>query len=676
MFWGKMNLYGFLPNTIQKDVKVLLNASQQQAVHHLHGPLLILAGAGSGKTTVLMERIQWLIQQGIPASQLLGVTFTQKAAKEMQTRIRAKMGKEMAKDIPLYTFHALCVYILRAQGDNHLKWQADFTIMEELESRQLVKEVIAKEMGLDSKEYPAKEVHAFLSLCKNELVDPHSLQSRTPSHPLMDWERVQTSLDEKMPPSKQPVIGEIYARYIERCVAQNRMDLDDVIYQVVFLLHNQFEVLLHYQHKFHYIMVDEYQDTNRAQYILLRLLASKYRNLVVVGDDFQSIYAFRGSDIRNILQFDEDYAEAKVIKLEENYRCGPYVLAAANQLITHNAFQKEKTLFTMKEKGNRLGYYVAQNEQDEARFVLTKMKEQLALGKSYSDFAVLFRTNQQATILEEQCRLERIPFHNTNAPLLLDRPEVRTVRCYLSLMDNDSRISDFQHICSYPQRLVDNTTLHLLLQTANGSSVREAYREIKAKISTSEQVALTGLFSLLDEWKEKRPYMTASAWLSHFLLESNLLHLQEETEAKGVFSSLTELITLAHRMERKGVGHTIMEFFPYLHACHQIEVERRANAVQLMTLHSAKGLEFPVVFLVGMEEGIFPHAKSSVGFSLEEERRLCYVGVTRAKESLFVSHAKERTVWGKVKKTIPSRFLSEFGKDVFEPTESLSFLPF
>lgn len=646
----------------------MLNEQQQQAVSHVNGPLLILAGAGSGKTTVLIERIAYLLAQGVLPSEILAVTFTSKASEEMRVRLKKKVGETVAEEITLMTFHALCLKMLQKDADKTGVLREDFSILEPSETLSILRGIIKDDLQLDPKSVTPNGMRYYLSLLKNELIDADSFAENTPKHPFIDWQKANELFAKKIPSEKRVLIADVYKRYQEKCVQYNAVDFDDLLLYTLVLFQQHPNLLNQYQEQFRYLMVDEYQDTNYAQYRFTHLLSSKYRNIVVVGDDFQSIYAFRGSDIRNILQFDQDFPEAKVIKLEENYRCGPYVLAAANQIIAKNKQQKEKKLFTSKKEGEKLGYYRARNERDEARFVINEIQKLIKKGVKYDDIAILFRTNSMADIFEEMLMRVSIPFQLVGGPGFVERGEIKTLLSYCAFLLHEDSVYDFKRIINCPKRQIDRKSILYLTEKAKGRHLETAFLDQRGIFSMQEQHQLHHFFSLINELKEAKNALSLGDFISVLLVKTGLLSLFYGFSEEEKLVSYAELVSLAYHVEAHHPNATLQDFLTHLQWYGKLDYQTNKNAVNLMTLHGAKGLEFPFVFLVGMEDGIFPHLKSMEGFDLEEERRLCYVGMTRAKEKLYLTHAKSRTLWGKEDELPPSRFLYEFGEELFDGT--------
>lgn len=644
----------------------MLNDQQHAAVCHLNGPLLILAGAGSGKTTVLIERIHHLLQHDIKPANILAVTFTNKASEEMKERLGKKVGEETAEGIALMTFHALCLKIIQKDVDKTGCLREDFSVLEPSESMSILRSIIKDDLHLDPKSVTPNGMLYYISLLKNELIDPESFVQGEPKYDFIDWKKAQELFAKKFPSEKKALIADVYRRYQDKCKEYNTVDFDDLLFHSILLFQRYPALLTRYQERFRYIMVDEYQDTNHAQYILMRLLCARYRNIVVVGDDFQSIYAFRGSDIRNILQFDRDFPDAKVIKLEENYRCGPYVLAAANEVIKKNKHQKEKHLFTAKKAGEKIGYYRARNERDEVRFVINEIQKIARRGAKYRDIAILFRTNVMAETFEEMLMRVSIPFQFVSGHTFLERPEIKNLLSYCAFLMQEDSVYDFKRIINTPKRNIHRKTLVNLTQKAKGGCLETAFLTHQTQFSTYEQHQLTAFFALINALKAKQHTLGLGDFMTELFMQTGYLSVLHTFKEEEKVEALAELLLLAYHMEQANPNATLQDFLVHLRLYGQLEYKTNKNAVNLMTLHGAKGLEFPFVFLVGMEEGIFPHLKSMEGFDLEEERRLCYVGMTRAKEKLYLTHAKTRTLWGKEDALPPSRFLYEFGEELFD----------
>lgn len=653
-----------------------LNPQQQLAVNTTEGPLLIIAGAGSGKTTVLIERIVELLRKGAHPSEILAVTFTNKAAGEMRERIAHAIGEKDAESLWMSTFHSMCVKMLRRYGhllkDLHENINQNFTIYDTSDAKSLMKKVIANDMGLDPKKFTPQEALSYVSMLKNEMVDVKTLRTGTPSHKLMDWKKVSDILTFSIPSEKRQRIIEAYAHYQDRLWTNNAMDFDDLISSTIHLLHNQENVLQYFQKRFRYIMVDEYQDTNHAQYVLINMLAAHYRNLCVVGDDSQSIYKFRGADIRNILEFEKDYPEANVVVLEENYRCGPHILQAANEVIAHNRYQKQKNLFTSKPSGEYIRYYFAINQQDESRYIANEIQKLVHGEYNYKDAAVLFRTNSQSRAFEEAFMRASIPYQMIGGLKFFQRAEIKDIIAYLQFIHNPVDTVSFERIINTPKRGLGKTTVEKILMQSQGMHLMDVLKETSFRGKAKESVA--EFVKLIESYQEKANSMPIGEFLSEFLLESGYLTMLKSStdpRAEERIENISELINIAME-KQKEENSTLSDFLEHVSLHSDIDDATDENAVKLMTMHAAKGLEFPIVFIAGMEEGIFPHRRSLDEGDVEEERRLAYVGITRAKTHLYLTNARFRQQWGKEEMNEPSRFLYEFSEELIHPDFPLS----
>lgn len=650
-----------------------LNRNQQKAVKTINGPLLILAGAGSGKTTVLTHRIEHLINKNVHPENILAVTFTKKASEEMNERISKKIGKANANKIWIKTFHSMCTNILRNEVIELSSLKSDFSIYDSFESKNLMKDIIKNDLKLDPKTFTPNGLLYFVSMLKNEMIDVKTFEKMSPSNDFIDWNKAKTILYKKIPSEKKDVILKTYKAYQKKLIEQNAVDFDDLILHTINLFIEKPEILKKYHSKFQFIMVDEYQDTNHTQYVLIKLLAKKKRNIAVVGDDFQSIYKFRGSDIRNILNFDNDYPDAHIIKLEENYRCSPYVLNAANQIIAINKNQKDKKLYSSKQNGEKIGYFHANNEKEEARFVINEINNFINKGYKFGDFAILFRTNQQSQIFEEMLMRTSIPFQLVNGLKFLEKSDIKVIHSYLKFIHNSNDIYSFLSIINHPKRHISRKTLNKITQSCKNKDLLAFLKE-PSGLSTqpNEKKSLTNFISLIEDLIESTTSLSLGDLVSKVAIDSGLFSLYNYFNDYEKANNLSEFINIAYEMTNNNQDATLTDFLSHLLMILEFDHVSDKNSVKLMTLHSAKGLEFPVVFLVGMEEGILPHLKSTEGIDLEEERRLCYVGFTRSKEKLFLSHAKTRTMWGKTEDCTPSRFLYEFSESLLDSPKSLN----
>ncbi|MCE5191335.1 MAG: UvrD-helicase domain-containing protein, partial [Actinomycetia bacterium] len=630
-----------------------LNPAQRDAVTTTEGPLLVLAGAGSGKTRVLTYRIAHIIEQrcASPAG-ILAITFTNKAAQEMRNRLEDLVGRS-ARSMWVMTFHAFCVRVLRAEG-HHLGYSSSFTIYDEDDAKRTLSSVMA-ELDLDPKRYPLKMVGGRISSAKNDLVLPAQLAERAVAQP-------------------DKAVAKVYPLYQKRLHDANAMDFDDLLVNAWRVLSDHPEVLGFYQDRFRYIHVDEYQDTNHAQYEIVNLLAAKNRNLMVVGDDDQSIYSWRGADIRNILEFEQDYPEATVIKLEQNYRSTKTILAAANAVVANNSGRKPKTLFTANAGGEAITRYFASDERDEARFIAEEVERLLrSEHRSYADFAVFYRTNAQSRVLEDIFLRAGVPYRLVGGTRFFERAEIRDAMAWLRATVNPADTQSLRRVME-KRPGIGKTTIEALQE--------HAYEEA---ITLSEAIARASAEEWLGTAARKRVEDLASALGAARTLTAPTL--RERVEGIIAHSGLLSALTAEGSDEARGRAENIHEFFGVVgeyDETHEDPAERtleaflewialRTNldqlqeedrAVTLMTLHTAKGLEFPVVFLAGMEDGIFPHVNSMFDpQKLEEERRLCYVGITRARERLYLTHAAIRQLFGESQYNQPSTFISEIPEE-------------
>lgn len=625
-----------------------LNKEQALAVQTTDGPMLILAGAGSGKTKVLTCRIAHLLQQGVAPYRILAITFTNKAAAEMRERVD-RMAGEAAKDVWLFTFHAFCARLLRRDIDKLEGYGNNFAIYDTSDAQNVVKQVL-KEMNLDEKRFQPAGLCARISSAKNQLLSP------------IDYAKAANDFYEEK-------AAQIYASYQEKLRQNNALDFDDLLLLTVQLLQENTEVREKYQDKFQYIMVDEYQDTNHVQYLLTKLLAGKHRNICVVGDADQSIYGWRGADIQNILDFEKDYPDAKLIKLEQNYRSTQVILDAANAVIENNTGRKPKNLWTDNGTGREITYFQAMDERDEARFVIEQLQrlqqeENLRLG----DMAVLYRTNTQSRVFEEMLIKSGISYNMVGGTKFYERKEIKDILAYLRVIFNPNDSLSLLRIINVPRRGIGDATLGRLQAYAaeNGLHLFEVLSNAAAVPGLNSRFVgkldeLSGIiFELMGEAEEVpvkqliEDVMQRTGYLEELQLSKNV---QDQSRV----DNLMELLSVAEDFAKGGEENTLENFLANVALVSDIDdAELGEDAVTLMTLHSAKGLEFPVVFLAGMEEGIFPHARTLMDEEeIEEERRLCYVGITRAEKYLFMSNARMRTIYGHTVSYPPSRFLQE-----------------
>ncbi|PGK51408.1 ATP-dependent DNA helicase PcrA [Priestia megaterium] len=651
-----------------------LNQQQLQAVNTTEGPLVIVAGAGSGKTRVLTERTVKILENGAQPHEILAVTFTNKAKREMEERIDARLGTAISKSIWIGTFHSMCVRILRRHGhllSQHPKLNQNFTIYDASDATSLMKKVIVNDLKLDVKKVTPRDILPHISMMKNEMIDIHTIETNTPSHSYVDWKKVRDVLTKGLPYNHKDVILDAYRFYQKRLWENNGMDFDDLISNTVLLFSQHPQVLKFYQQKLRYISVDEFQDTNHTQYILIKLLASHHRNLCVVGDDGQSVYGWRGADVRNILDFEKNYPDATLVMLEENYRCGPYILQAANEVISRNKQQRKKKLYTSKTDGEKIHYYHAANQNDEARYIANEIQklERMVNAYSYKNFAILFRTNSQSRPFEEAFMRASIPYQMIGGLKFFQRAEIKDVIAYLQFILNPSDTISFERIISVPKRGLGKTTVERIIEHSmqNSLTVLESLQSLQFKGKALESVHR--FVTLIENYQLKTASMPIGDLLSELLVDSgylSMLKASKDPRAEERIENIAELISIAMEMQTEE-NASLQEFLEHVSLHSDIDDATDENAVKLLTLHSAKGLEFPVVFICGMEEGIFPHQRSLREGDIEEERRLAYVGITRAEDILYLTHAFSRQQWGKEEKNEPSRFLYEFNKELIHP---------
>lgn len=634
-----------------------LNKEQLDAVQTINGPMLILAGAGSGKTKVLTCRIAHLLQQGVRPYRILAITFTNKAAAEMRERVD-RMAGAAARDVWLFTFHAFCARLLRYELENLSGYANNFAIYDTSDSKNLIKQVL-KEMNLDEKRFPLPAIISHISNAKNALLLPDA------------YAREASGYYEQQ-------VAKIYDAYQKKLQANNAVDFDDLLLLALRLLQENPAVREKYQRKFDYLMVDEYQDTNHAQYLLTKLLAAGHRNICVVGDADQSIYGWRGADIQNILDFEKDYPDAKLVKLEQNYRSTQVILDAANAVIDNNSGRKPKNLWTANGNGSEIIYYQANDERDEARYVIENMQKlQLNEGAKLGDMAVLYRTNAQSRVFEEMLIKSGIAYTMVGGTKFYERKEIKDALAYLRLLYNPHDSLSLLRIINVPRRGIGDATLARLQEYANasGQSLFEVVTNAADVPGLASRFAnkLDELSGLLFELMGEAADVPVKQLLDDVLLKTGYLEElqsskdpQDESRVENLKEMLSVTEEFAVKCERNGEEPTLENFLADVALVADIDdAELGEEAVTLMTLHSAKGLEFPDVFLVGMEEGIFPHSRTLMNDNeIEEERRLCYVGITRAEKHLFLSNARTRTIYGRTQYYTPSRFLQEVPRNL------------
>ena len=631
-----------------------LNDKQYEAVVNTEGPCLVIAGAGSGKTKVLTHKIAYLIgEKGVLPWNILAITFTNKAANEMKERIANLVG-DVAKDIWMGTFHSICVRILRRFIDR-IGFDSSFIIFDTSDQRTLVKTCL-KSIGLDDKMFTDRSVLSEISNAKNEMLEPEQYAAKASG----DFRKEKIAL--------------VYELYQKRLKENNAIDFDDIINYTIKILMDNPDVLEYYSDKFKYVLVDEYQDTNKAQFTLVTMLASKNGNITVVGDNDQGIYSFRGADISNILNFERDFPGTKIIKLEQNYRCTGNILKAANAVIKNNEVTYKKELWTENDVGNLPRVYSASNEYDEGTYIAEQI-EHLRREEyyKYSDFAVLYRMNTQSRAIEDILRRENIPYKIIGGLKFYERKEIKDIISYLRLIQNPSDNLSLKRIINEPKRGIGKTSLDKIEEISNNTGV--SMYEI---IEHAEQYGLNRVFlnsrefvNCIEELRAKKDDMKISELIKETLKKSGYtkaLENENTIEAENRIENLDEFLTVAIEFEEESADNKLSDFLEGITLSSDIDnMEETEDTVTLMTLHSAKGLEFPVVFLVGMEEGIFPGYKSiSEPKELEEERRLCYVGITRAKENLFLTCSKQRTIFGSTSCNQVSRFLKEIPSELLD----------
>jgi ATP-dependent DNA helicase UvrD/PcrA len=658
--WGSLAFRAMPEAAAAQDLDTLLaglNQPQREAVTHEGGPLLILAGAGSGKTRVLTHRIAWLVRSDrARAGEILAITFTNKAAQEMRERVELLVGARI-RAMWVMTFHSACARMLRAEAPR-LGYTRQFTIYDQADSRRLIKRCL-DDLGIDTKRFPPIAVQAQISDAKNRLRSPGDYRELVGSY----FE--QTTAD----------VYEEYERQIRRA---NAMDFDDLLVRAVDLLQLFREVRERYQRAFRHVLVDEYQDTNRAQYRWLQLLAGEHRNLAVVGDDDQSIYRFRGAEIRNILDFEDDFPDARVVRLEQNYRSTQTVLDVANAVIANNRGRKGKTLFTELGRGDPVHLRELDDERAEARFVAGETERLVDEGVSREEIAVFYRTNAQSRVLEDTLVQAEIPYQVIGGTKFYDRAEIKDAIAYLTVLSNPQDLGAFTRIANSPRRGIGQTSLSRLVSFANttgvpvfeaaaepdrvpglGAAAVKSFRRFMGTMTELRQRAEAGagVFELLDETLRRTGYLEA-------------LEAERTIEAQGRVENLQELLEGAREFEAGPEAGALDAFLQQIALLSDQDALREEEGLlTLMTLHNAKGLEFPIVFIIGCEEGVFPHSRALDEGGLEEERRLCYVGITRAQRDLYLTHARTRSVFGSRTYGLASRFLDEIPRELTDADE-------
>ncbi|KPU45939.1 ATP-dependent DNA helicase PcrA [Oxobacter pfennigii] len=635
-----------------------LNKEQREAVLTTDGPLLILAGAGSGKTRVLTYRIAHLIldKNEYPGS-IMAITFTNKAAGEMKERIHRLIG-EVTNEMWIGTFHSICMRILRRDIDK-IGYKRNFVIYDSSDQQTLLRRCM-KELNIDDKIYPQKWVQESISKAKNELIYPDKY------------------LEGKEYDFRAKKVYEIYSLYQKKLMENNALDFDDIIMKTIHLFNFDGGILDYYQHKFKYIHVDEYQDTNYAQYRLIHHLSARSHNLCVVGDDDQSIYGWRGADIRNILEFEKDYSNAKIIKLEQNYRSTTSILKAANGVIRNNRGRKSKELWTEKKQGEKITIYEAMTEHEEAQFIARKILKGIDEGDSYNDYAVLYRTNAQSRVIEESFMKHQIPYKVVGGKKFYERKEIKDIIAYLRVINNPVDNVSLERIINVPKRNIGAASYEKLENYASsmGISVMEAVNTVDniEGLSSRAVTSIKKFSKLMETYIGSVEEYSVTALIKDILdITGYVKELEDsgEVEDESRIENLQEFISVAQEFEKTSEDKSLNAFLEGIALVADIDtVDENERAVIIMTFHSAKGLEFPVVFMAGMEQGIFPHMQSFEDEEeMEEERRLCYVGMTRAMKKLYLSYAYQRTIYGRTQFNSVSDFLDEIPKDCIEGLE-------
>lgn len=633
-----------------------MNSEQSEAVRTTEGPLLIMAGAGSGKTRVLTHRIAYLLdEKDVSPYNILAITFTNKAAKEMKARVEHLVGEE-AQVIWMSTFHSMCVRILRRDADR-IGIERNFTIIDPTDQKSVIKDVLKSE-NIDSKRFEPRMFIGAISNLKNELKTPEDAQKEANDF-------------------HSQMVATVYKGYQRQLSRNEALDFDDLIMTTINLFERVPETLEYYQNKFQYIHVDEYQDTNKAQYTLVKLLANKFENLCVVGDSDQSIYGWRGADIQNILSFEEDYPEAKTIFLEQNYRSTKNILNAANEVIKHNSERKPKGLWTANSGGDKIQYYEAMTERDEAEYVVKEIMKHQRGGKKYSEMAILYRTNAQSRVLEETFMKSNIPYTMVGGQKFYDRKEIKDLLSYLRVIANSNDDISLQRIINVPKRGIGPSSVEKIQTYAlqNNISMFDALAEVDF-IGLSKKVTqeCISFYEMIQNLIKEQEFLEISEIVDEVLQKSGyryMLDREQSIESRSRLENLDEFMSVPKDYEENTPleEQSLINFLTDLSLVADIDEADTQNGVTLMTMHSAKGLEFPIVFIMGMEESLFPHIraiKSEDDHEMEEERRICYVAITRAEELLYITNATTRMLFGRSQSNMPSRFLKEIPEDLLD----------
>ena len=631
-----------------------LNSVQKEAASYTEGPLLILAGAGSGKTRVLTYRIAYLLEEGICRPwEILAITFTNKAAKEMKERVEGLVG-EVAKDMWLGTFHSICVRILKREIEC-LGYTRDFNILDELDKQKVLKEIM-KKMDVDEKTYAVNYIVSEISKAKDVLKRPEQY------------------IKESQGDYRKETIGKVYAEYQRTLKANNSLDFDDILCLTVEVFKTNPERLMYYQNKFKHILVDEYQDTNHVQFILISMLASAHGNICVVGDESQSIYAFRGADISNILDFEKEYDSAKIIKLEQNYRSTKTILNAANAVINNNTSKIDKKLWTENDDGEKIKYFTSKNEYEEVDYIVDKIDAMCRTGKyTYKDFALLYRTNAQSRVIEDVFMRAGTPYKLIGGTKFYARKEIKDMVAYLKLINNLKDNVSLTRIINEPKRGIGDTSVDRIRNKSeeNNLSIFEYCSEPGNIAELRCSNAIASFVSLITDLNAIKEEVSPSELMKKVIeltgYEAELMK-DKNLENESRLENLYEFIGVAKEFEEEEADNTLADFLDSIALVADVDnLEDGTEAVTLMTMHNAKGLEYPVVFIVGMEEGLFPSKRSlDEDKGVEEERRLCYVAITRAKKELILTNARQRTMYGMTTTTIPSRFTEEIPQEYLD----------
>ena len=625
----------------------VLNDKQKEAVLKCDGPLLVLAGAGSGKTRVLTTKIAYLIKEkGINPYNILAITFTNKAAKEMKDRTINLIGDNL-RDLQISTFHSFGLRIVRDNCDR-LGYDRNFVIMDSDDSLTVVKKIL-KDMDKDPKIYNPKAIRNKISSCKNEFISPDDYEKYTAS----DYEKI---------------VCDVYRKYEQKLLKNNSVDFDDLLILPIKLFKKYPSVLESYQERFKYILIDEYQDTNEAQYILTKMISAKYRNICVVGDIDQAIYGWRGANYKNILNFEKDYKECETVLLEENYRSTKNILDAANDVIKNNKNRKDKVLWSKKGEGDKIEYFRAFNERDEAQYAIRKIKELQNKGVSYQEMAILYRTNAQSRILEEELLKENLPYRVVGSFYFYSRKEIKDLIAYLRLIHNSSDNVSLLRVINTPKRGIGLKTIENLTRKADDAGI-----SIYDAIDSGKELEFK---KVIEDLKKVSENLTLTELIDKVLDASGMkseLESEKSLESEVRLENLEEFKSITKSFEEREGLISLEDFLFEISLISDVEEYKDdSNKISLMTIHSVKGLEFDYVFVVGMEEGIFPHINSLMENSeLEEERRLCYVAITRARKQLHLVNARKRTLFGKDQINPPSRFISEIRGELLNSNKEL-----